>query len=70
MFKSGQARAMAIGTRRNVRKHKKGFGGKAKFVIKVKKQTKKPAFLAECPTCKTKRYYVIPKRMKKVDMGA
>jgi len=70
LFKSGQARTLAIGTRRNVRKHKLGFGGKAKFVIKVKKQTKKPAFVAECPTCKSKRYYVIPKRMKKVDMGA
>ena len=70
LFKTGQARSLAIGTRRNVRKHKRGYGGKAKFVIKVKKQTKKPAFLAECPACKTKRYYVIPKRMKKVELAA
>lgn len=70
LFKSGSPRSLAIGTRRNVRKHKRGYGGKAKFVIKVKKQTKKPTFVAECAVCKSKRYYVIPKRMKKVDMGA
>ncbi|MFH0970090.1 MAG: 50S ribosomal protein L44e [Candidatus Diapherotrites archaeon] len=70
LFKTGQARTLSIGTRRNVRKHKRGYGGKAKFVIKVKKQTKKPVFLAECPACKTKRYYVIPKRMKKVELAA
>lgn len=70
LFKSGSPRSLSIGTRRNVRKHKRGYGGKAKFVIKVKKQTKKPTFVAECAVCKSKRYYVIPKRMKKVDMGA
>ncbi len=70
LFKPGQARAMAIGTRRNVRKHKHHYGGKAKFVIKVKKQTKKPTFLAECNVCKKKHYFVIPKRMKKVELAA
>lgn len=70
LFKSGQSRSMAHGTRRNVRKHKRGYGGKAKFVIKVKKQTKKPTFLAECATCKKKRYFVIDKRMKKVELEA
>ncbi|MDP2666444.1 MAG: 50S ribosomal protein L44e [Candidatus Diapherotrites archaeon] len=68
-FKSGSPRVMAIGQRRNIRKHKKGYGGKAKFVIPVKKQTKKPVFLAECGVCKMKKYYVIPKRMKKAELA-
>lgn len=65
--KSKKARSLSFGTRRFERKHKKGHGGKAKFKIIVKKQTKKPAFIAECKECKTKCYYVIPKRMKKVE---
>ena len=69
-FKSRAPRALAWGTRENVRKHKSGYGGKAEFTIMVKKQSKKPVFLAECPQCKSKHYFVIPKRMKKVEIKA
>ncbi|MFH0906140.1 MAG: hypothetical protein V1824_02280, partial [archaeon] len=61
------ARTLAKGTRRNLRKHKSGYGGKAKLIKPVKKQNKKAAFLATCEICKAKHYYVIPKRMKKVE---
>lgn len=67
-FKPGSPRSLSWGTRQNVRKHKKGYGGKAEFTIKVKKQNKKPTFVAECGKCKKKHYYVIPKRMKKVEL--
>ncbi|HIH10011.1 MAG TPA: 50S ribosomal protein L44e [Candidatus Diapherotrites archaeon] len=69
-FKSGQARALSIGTRSNIRKHKKGYGGKAKFTATVKKQNKKPTFIAECAVCNRKVYRVIPKRMKKAELTA
>ncbi|MBI4210180.1 MAG: 50S ribosomal protein L44e [Candidatus Diapherotrites archaeon] len=69
-FKPGQARALSIGTRSNIRKHKKGYGGKAKFTATVKKQTKKPTFIAECSVCARKVYFVIPKRMKKAELQA
>ena len=69
-FKTGTARALSIGTRSNIRKHKKGYGGKAKFTATVKKQTKKPTFLAECTVCGRVVYRVIPKRMKKVEITA
>ena len=38
--KAKKARADSFGTRRFQKKHKKGYGGKAKFAIKAKKQTK------------------------------
>ncbi|AJF59987.1 MAG: 50S ribosomal protein L44e [Candidatus Diapherotrites archaeon] len=69
-FKPGKARAMSWGTRENIRKHKKGYGGKAEFTATVKKQNKKPTFVAECAACKTKHYFVIPKRMKKIELVA
>ena len=69
-FKAGKARALSVGTRSNVRKHKKGYGGKAKFTATVKKQTKKPSYLAECANCGMKVYWVIPKRMKKAELTA
>lgn len=69
-FKPAQARTLAWGTRENIRKHKKGYGGKAEFTATVKKQNKKPTFVAECSQCKSKHYFVIPKRMKKVDLEA
>lgn len=69
-FKSGQARVMSIGTRSNIRKHKQGYGGKAKFTATVKKQNKKPVFIAECAVCGRKIYRVIPKRMKKTEITA
>ncbi len=67
-FKPGKARALSWGTRENVRKHKKGYGGKAEFIATVKKQNKKPTFIAECEVCHSKHYFVIPKRMKKVEL--
>lgn len=70
LFKANKARALSIGTRSNVRKHKKGYGGKAKFTATVKKQNKKPIFLKECTVCQGKDYYLIPKRMKKVELVA
>jgi large subunit ribosomal protein L44e len=70
VFKTKKSRALSIGTRKNVAKHKSGYGGKAKFIATVKKQTKKPTFVAECPVCKSKQYYVIPKKMKKAELSA
>jgi len=66
-FKPKKARASAIGQRKNIAKHKSGYGGKAKLIKTPKKQTKKPVFIAECKECKTKQYFVIPKKMKKVE---
>jgi len=70
LFKTAAPRALSWGTRENVRKHKKGYGGKAEFTATVKKNTKRPTFLAECSVCKKKHYKVIPKRMKKVELTA
>ncbi len=67
-FKPGKARALSWGTRQNERKHKAGYGGKAEFNATVKKQNKKPTFVAECTVCKMKKYRVIPKRMKKAEL--
>ncbi|MFH1696558.1 MAG: 50S ribosomal protein L44e [Candidatus Diapherotrites archaeon] len=69
-FKPAATRKMSWGNRENIRKHKKGYGGKAEFTATVKKQNKKPVFLAECAVCKSKHYFVIPKRMKKVELVA
>lgn len=59
---------MSVGTRKFQRKHKSGYGGKAKIIGTVKKQNKKPTFIAECMVCKSKRYFVIPKKMKKTEL--
>ncbi|MBU0635693.1 50S ribosomal protein L44e [Candidatus Micrarchaeota archaeon] len=67
-FKSGQARTKSRGTRKMEKKHKKGYGGKTKFPATIKKQNKKPNFVAECSVCKQKRPFVIPKRMKKAEI--
>ena len=67
LYKGRGARSTAVGTRKNVRKHKKGYGGKAKLIATVKKQNKKPTFTAECLVCKSKHYFVIPKKMKKTE---
>lgn len=69
-FKAGSPSSLKFGQRRFERKHKRGYGGKAKFPIKAKKQSKKPTFTAECTVCKSKTYYVIPKRMKKAELVA
>ncbi len=67
VYKPKKGRASAIGNRKNEEKHKKGYGGKAKHIKPVKKQNKKPVFLAECTECKSKQYFIIPKRMKKTE---
>ena len=66
-FKAGSASGLKWGTRQHKRKHDKGYGGKAEFKALIKKQTKKPTFIAECTVCKAKHYFLIPKRMKKVE---
>ena len=67
-FKAGKARALSEGTRKNIER-KKGYGGKYQFTAIVKKQNKKPTFIAECSVCKAKCNYCIPKRMKKVEFA-
>lgn len=67
-FKAGSTRGLAKGQRKHLKKTKHGYGGKAKFPIKPKKQTKKPTFVAECSVCKKKSYKVVSSRMKKVEI--
>ncbi len=68
-FKAGKGRTLSEGNRKNVAK-KKGYKGKYQFTATVKKQTKKPTFIAECTVCGAKHYKVIPKRMKKIELKA
>ena len=65
-FKSGKGRPMAFGVRQH-KENTKGYMGKYKHIIKVKKQNKTPTFIAECTECKRKVPYSLGKRMKKVD---
>ena len=67
-FKSGSARTDAWGTRKNKAKYKQGYGGKARFNATVKKQSKKPTFLAECAVCGTKHYAVYGGKLKKIEI--
>ena len=69
LFKPAKMRGQARGQRRNIEK-KKGYKGKYQFTAKIKKQNKRAAFIAECTVCKAKHYFVIPKRMKKVELTA
>ncbi|MFH0714925.1 MAG: 50S ribosomal protein L44e [Candidatus Diapherotrites archaeon] len=69
-FKAASPRTMAWGTRQNLRKHKQGYGGKAEFPKKPKKQNKNPTFVAECNKCHSKRYKVLRSRMKKAELVA
>ncbi len=69
LFKTGSPRALAEGNRKNIAK-KAGYKGKYQFPAKVKKQSKKPTFIVECTVCKEKHYFVIPKRMKKIELVA
>jgi large subunit ribosomal protein L44e len=68
-FKAGSPRTLAEGNRKNVAK-KRGYKGKYQFPAKVKKQNKKGCFVAECTVCSAKHYFVIPKRMKKIELVA
>ena len=67
-FKPNAPRTMSWGTRANERKHKSGYGGKARFNATVKKQSKKPTFLAECEICHAKHYVVLDTKMKKIEL--
>ncbi len=64
-FKSGRGRTEAKGNRRHDR-NIKGYRGKHQFIQPIKKQNKKPNFVAECQVCGTKTFYTLDKRMKKV----
>lgn len=68
-FKANSARTLSRGQRRNVQK-KAGYGGKYQFPATIKKQNKRPTFLAECGVCGRKHYFVIPKRMKKAEIAS
>ena len=68
-FKTGSPRALAQGNRKNKVK-KKGYKGKYQFPATIKKQNKRGCFLAECSVCQAKHYFVIPKRMKKIELVA
>jgi ribosomal protein L44E len=65
-FKSGASRTLAAGARRHDRNTKHGYLGKYKYTVFVKKQNKKPTFVAECTECHKKIPYSLGKRMKKV----
>ncbi len=69
LFKAASVREVALGQRRYLAKHKSGYGGKSKYITFKKKQTKKPTFLATCSeaNCGKKQYYIIAKRMKKIE---
>lgn len=67
-FKAGATRTMSRGQRRNIQK-KKGYGGKYQFPAIIKKQNKRPTFMAECTVCGRKHYIVIQKRMAKVELS-
>ncbi|MDO8647763.1 MAG: 50S ribosomal protein L44e [Candidatus Diapherotrites archaeon] len=68
-FKPAAARAVSKGQRKHLFKTKQGYGGKSKFPKQPKKQNKKPAFLAECVVCHQICYFIIPKRMKKMEFA-
>jgi len=59
---------MAVGNRKNKAK-KRGYKGKFQFAAIVKKQNKRPTFVAECTSCKSKHYYGIGVRMKKIEFA-
>ena len=69
LFKTGSPRSLAEGNRKNKEK-KKGYKGKYQFPATIKKQNKKPTFMVECTVCQSKHYFVIPKKMKKVELVA
>lgn len=70
VFKAAAVRPASKGQRKHLFRTQHGYGGKSKFPKKPKKQTKKPTFLAECTACHAKRYFIIPKRMKKAELAA
>ncbi len=72
-FKRKQTRGLAWGERVKRKYKLKGYGAnkiKAHATTPVYKQTKKPTFLAKCSVCGRQTYFVIEKRMKKVELVA
>ncbi len=70
-FKRRQTRGLAWGERVKRRYKLKGYGAnkiKAHRTTAVYKQNKKPTFVARCSVCGAQTYFVIPKRMKKVEL--
>ena len=70
-FKRKQTRGLAWGERVKRKYKLKGYGAnkiKAHKTTTVYKQNKKPTFLARCTVCGHYTYFVIPKRMKKVEL--
>ena len=67
-FKKKGARSVSEGQRKHELKEKKGYGGKSEAIVLKVKQSTKHAFLAKCTVCGHTVYYVIQKRMKKVEL--
>jgi len=64
-FKEGSKSSLKEHARKHEKKHVKGYGGKARHVVHIKKQSKKPVFVATCITCSAKRYHVAGNKTKK-----
>lgn len=64
-FKTGAKSVLKKHARSHERKHEKGYGGRTRFVVHIKKQSKKPTFVATCAVCNSKRYYVAGNKTKK-----
>ena len=64
-FKEGAKSAGKRRARKHEKKHVKGYGGKSRFTVKVKKQGKKSTFVLTCPTCGKKTYLVMGMKTKK-----
>lgn len=64
-FREGTKSAGKRRARKHERKHVKGYGGKSRFTVKVKKQGKRPTFVLTCSVCNKKSYFVAGKKAKK-----
>jgi len=64
-FKTGAKSSLKEHARKHEEKHNKGYGGRSRFIVHIKKQSKKPTFVAACVTCGRKQYYVGGNKAKK-----
>ena len=70
-FKKRQTRGLSWGERVKRKYKLKGYGAnkiKAHKTTTVYKQNRKPTFLARCTVCGHYTYFVIDKRIKKVEL--
>lgn len=70
-FKRRQPRGLSWGERHKKAAKLKGYGAnkiKAHKVTQVYKHNKRPTFVAKCKECNHTHYFVINKRMKKVEL--